>query len=77
MSGTGYPDRLGRDGDDGGGVAHALWPRVHRGRRGFDTVEPVHLRCLALTTVAATSPVLWVVGFEEHFELNAVGVLER
>jgi hypothetical protein len=22
-------------------------------------------------------PVLWVVGFEEHFKLNAVGILER
>ena len=27
--------------------------------------------------VSHSSPVLWVVGFEEHFELNAVGVLER
>ena len=33
----------------------------------------------ALTSVAVllkVSPVLWVVGFEEHLELNAVGVLE-
>ena len=34
---------------------------------------------LALTGVRMllkVSPVLWVVGFEEHLELNAVGVLE-